>query len=343
MNQIIKEMADLCDRDESFVLATVITRNGSAPRSAGAKMLVKADGSTSGTVGGGILEAQVERLAAEVMHHHRTTIRGFQFSGQDAATMDAICGGEVEVLVEWVDTSESTVTAIIHYLQITVSSHRKAWLVTVLPTSSTSSSWALVHVDGKITGSLPPGLSLEMILQIRHPDLVEFEGQKAMVEPINIIEGTAYIFGAGHVSHSLAEFTEAVGFWTVVLDDRSEYANRLRFPKADEIIILDSFSDALSKIKIDRDSFIVIVTRGHQNDLTVLAQVLKTKAGYIGMIGSRRKCEMIFKELRQLGYSEGDIMRVHAPIGFPIEAETPEEIGISIVAEMIQARAKLSK
>jgi xanthine dehydrogenase accessory factor len=343
MNQIINEMVDLCDRGESFVLATVITRNGSAPRSAGAKMLVRADGSTAGTVGGGILEAQVERLAAEVMNHHRTTVRGFQFSGQDAATMDAICGGEVEVLVQWVDTNDSNVTAIIQYLQVAITSHRKAWLVTVLPTANTTSSWSLVHADSKITGSLPPGLSLEMILQIRHPDLVEFEGQQAMVEPINIIAGTAFIFGAGHVSHSLAEFTEAVGFWTVVLDDRSEYANRLRFPKADEVIVLDSFSNALGKIEIDCDSFIVIVTRGHQNDLTVLAQVLKTKAGYIGMIGSRRKCEMIFKELCLSGYSEGDIMRVHAPIGLPIEAETPEEIGISIAAEMIQARAKLSK
>jgi xanthine dehydrogenase accessory factor len=243
MNQIINEMADLCSRGESFVLATVITSNGSAPRSAGAKMLVKADGSTAGTVGGGILEAQVERLAAEVMNHHRTTVRGFQFSGLDAATMDAICGGEVEVLVQWVDTNDFIMTAIIQYLQVAVKSHRKAWLVTVLPKANAMSSWALVHVDGKITGSLPPGLSFEMIIQTHHPDLIDFGGQQAMVEPINIITGTAYIFGAGHVSRSLAEFTTTVGFWTVVLDDRSEYANRQRFPKADEVIVLDSFSN----------------------------------------------------------------------------------------------------
>jgi len=341
MNQIIYEMADLCTRGESFVLATVITRNGSAPRSAGAKMLVKSDGSTTGTVGGGILEAQVERLAADVMNNHSAIVQGFQFSGKDAATMDAICGGQVEVLVEWLDANDSKLAAIIQDLQAAVTSHRKAWLVTVLPTASATSSQALVHPDSSVIGSLPPGLSLEIVLETRHPNLVDF-GQQAMVEPINIA-GTAYIFGAGHVSRSLAEFTEAVGFWTVVLDDRSEYANRQRFPKADELIVLDSFSDSLGKIEIDRDSLIVIVTRGHQNDLTVLAQVLKTGAGYIGMIGSRHKCELIFQELRRLGYSEEDIMRVHAPIGLPIEAETPEEIGISIAAEMIQARAKLSK
>ena len=304
-------------------------------------MLVKADGSTIGTVGGGLLEADVRRLASEIMNNHSAIVQGFQFSGKDAATMDAICGGQVEVLVEWLDANDSKLAAIIQDLQAAVTSHRKAWLVTVLPTASAMSSQALVHLDSSVIGSLPPGLSLEIVLETRHPNLVDF-GQQAMVEPVNIA-GTAYIFGAGHVSRSLAEFTEAVGFWTVVLDDRSEYANRQRFPKADELIVLDSFSDSLGKIEIDRDSLIVIVTRGHQNDLTVLAQVLKTGAGYIGMIGSRHKCELIFQELRRLGYSEEDIMRVHAPIGLPIEAETPEEIGISIAAEMIQARAKLSK
>ena len=110
MDQIINEMAELWDRGESFVLATVITRNGSAPRSAGAKMLVKANGSTTGTVGGGILEARVERLAAEVMNHHRAIVQGFQFSGKDAATMDAICGGEVDVFVQWLDANDSKMT-----------------------------------------------------------------------------------------------------------------------------------------------------------------------------------------------------------------------------------------
>ena len=100
------------------------------------------------------------------------------------------------------------------------------------------------------------------------------------------------------------------------------------------------FSDALAKVEIDRDSYVVIVTRGHLNDRAVLEQVLKREAGYIGMIGSRRKCELIFQELRKEGFSDEDIRRVHAPIGLPIDAETPEEIGVSIVAEMIRDRAK---
>ncbi len=92
---------------------------------------------------------------------------------------------------------------------------------------------------------------------------------------------------------------------------------------------------------VDRDSYTVIVTRGHLNDQAVLEQLLRSPAAYIGMIGSRRKCELIFQDLRKNGYSEEDIKRVHAPIGVPIQAETPEEIGVSIVAEMIRERAAL--
>lgn len=340
MNQLIQEMIDLCNGGESFVLATVITRNGSAPRSAGAKMLVKADGSTAGTVGGGILEAKVERLAAEVLQNHIAVIRGFEFSGKDAATMDAICGGRVDVLVEWWDVKDAQLAAVIQGLQTASLGHRKAWQVTGLPSGDGPSTHALVRPDGSVIGVLPPGLVAGTVSNTRHFELVSLGQRQAMLEPVNI-SGTTFIFGAGHVSRSLAEFTAAVGFWTVVLDDRPEFANRQRFPLADEVIVLDSFEGVLSKIEIDRDSFVVIVTRGHQNDRKVLAQMLNTDAGYIGMIGSRRKCELIYQELRKTGCSEEDIRRVHAPIGLPIRAETPEEIGISIVAEMIQTRANL--
>jgi len=332
-------MADLQSRGEPFVLATVISRNGSAPRSAGARMLIRADGSTSGTVGGGILEARVQRLAAEVMVNHTAVIQGFSFTGKDASTMDSICGGQVEVLVEWLDSKDPALAEVIMGLQEAASHHLKAWLVTCLPARSSSPLHALVHPDGRVTGCLPPGLSTDTVVAIRHPDLVHFGQQQAMIDPVNI-NGTAYVFGAGHVSRSLAEFTASVGFWTVVLDDRPEFANPQRFPLADQLVVLDSFSDALAKVEIDRDSYVVIVTRGHLNDRAVLEHVLKTEAGYIGMIGSRRKCELIFQELRKEGFSDEDIRRVHAPIGLPIDAETPEEIGVSIVAEMIRDRAK---
>ncbi len=339
MKRLFSEMAALVSRAESFALATVISRDGSAPRAAGARMLARQDGTTLGTVGGGVLEAQVEQLSRQVQQDHRPVVQSFQFSGKDAANMDAICGGQVDVLVEWVDAANPALVDLFTGLNAAIVDRQKVWLVTELPPTEETRVRALVRQDGRQTGALPPGLSVEAICEMRLPGRLSLDQKSYYVEPLAIAE-TAYIFGAGHVSRSLAEFTKAVGFWTVVLDDRADYASAARFPTADQVIVVETFTDAFCQIEVDRDSFLVIVTRGHLHDYTVLAQALHTPAGYIGMIGSRRKCQLIFDELRQQGYTEADIQRVHAPIGLPIQSETPEEIGVSIVAEMIQARAQ---
>jgi xanthine dehydrogenase accessory factor len=127
----------------------------------------------------------------------------------------------------------------------------------------------------------------------------------------------------------------------VVLDDRSDFANKERFPKADRIIVIPSYENLFSGLDIDQDSYLVIVTRGHLHDKTVLEQSLRTKAGYIGMIGSRRKQHLVYEELLEKGFTEDDLKRVHNPIGLDIHAETPEEIAVSIVAELISARSRI--
>jgi xanthine dehydrogenase accessory factor len=128
------------------------------------------------------------------------------------------------------------------------------------------------------------------------------------------------------------------GFRVEVLDDRAEFARSDRFPEASGVHVLPSFYQAMTGFPIDSAAHIVIVTRGHLHDKTVLAQALKTPADYIGMIGSRRKRDTIYKELRKEGFSDADLARVHCPIGLDIGAETPEEIAVSIVAEMISVR-----
>jgi len=339
MQQVIREMSIQVSRGEPFVLATVVTRNGSAPRSAGAKMLVRADGSIAGTVGGGKLEAQVLEQAAEIMKNHAAVVNEFFFTGKDASTMDMICGGRVEVLVEWLDAQAPEVIEMVQALQALADTHQKGWLITRLPVNEASGRHMLVSPEKVFTGTLPEGLELKTVRTSRQPVLLKAHKQDCLVEPVNI-SGTVYIFGAGHVSRSLADFTQAVGFWTVVIDDRPEFANRQRFPCADQIIVPKNFAAALDGLEIDEDSYIVIVTRGHLHDQIVLAQALKSTAGYIGMIGSRRKCELIFQDLLKNGFTATDIQRVYAPIGLPIKAETPEEIGVSITAELIKARAE---
>jgi len=167
---------------------------------------------------------------------------------------------------------------------------------------------------------------------------VKVEERRYFVEP-TVLPGTLYLFGAGHVSRSVAEMASLVDFRTVVLDDRAEFANAERFPGAELLQVVPSFNRSFEGLDIDRDGFVVILTRGHLHDKTVLEQALKTDAGYIGMIGSRRKRDLIYQELLMKGFSQSELERVHAPIGLAIGAETPEEIAVSIVAELIQVRA----
>jgi xanthine dehydrogenase accessory factor len=164
------------------------------------------------------------------------------------------------------------------------------------------------------------------------------DGQRFLVEALRPT-GTVYLFGAGHLSQRIAPLSQSVGFRTVVLDDRQDYANRERFPEPAEIVPLNSF-DVLPALPIDENSYLVIVTRGHLYDRVVLEQVLRSGAAYIGMIGSRSKRDLVFKEMINHGYGEEELARVHAPIGTNIGAETPEELAVSIVGELIQVRAK---
>jgi xanthine dehydrogenase accessory factor len=155
------------------------------------------------------------------------------------------------------------------------------------------------------------------------------------------VPGTLFLFGGGHVSQKLAPLADTLGFRIVVVDDRSEFANPERFPQAEEFVVPDSYENAIQQGDIDAESYLVIVTRGHLHDKTVLAQALRTPAAYIGMIGSIRKRDAIYDELRAVGFTDHDFRRVHSPIGLKIGAESPEEIAVSIAAELIQVRSGL--
>ncbi|UCH07589.1 MAG: XdhC family protein [Deltaproteobacteria bacterium] len=159
---------------------------------------------------------------------------------------------------------------------------------------------------------------------------------EVFVEPI-VPEPCLFIFGAGHISLFLAKLGKMVGFKVVVIDDRPEFANADRFPEADEVIAQD-FHLAFPQLTTNRASYIAIVTRGHLQDETVLEWAVKTDAAYIGMIGSRKKNQTVLSHLHSKGVSKKRLGEVHAPIGLHINAETPEEIAVSIIAEIIKTR-----
>jgi xanthine dehydrogenase accessory factor len=165
--------------------------------------------------------------------------------------------------------------------------------------------------------------------------------QRFLVETLRPT-GTVYLFGAGHVSQRISPLSQSVGFRTVVLDDRAEFANCDRFPAPAEVVQIESF-ESLPPLRIDEDSYLVIITRGHAYDRVVLQQVVRSGAAYIGMIGSRSKRDQVYQQMMLQGFREDELARVHSPIGTNIGAETPEELAVSIVGELIQVRAKREK
>jgi xanthine dehydrogenase accessory factor len=362
MKNIFEDMVQLLVRGENFALATIIARSKSAPRTVGARMLVRADGTIIRSIGGGLLEAQVQQTAAEVFKTRNARIRDFLLTGEDPE-MSMICGGQTEVLIEFVDAADSMNLKIHQELLEVRSARQRAWLLTAIQSKGEeglTTGRCLIKSDGSFVGVAAIGAAVGVgtgspiglfsdksdtsndlldVASSRDPVLVAWGRQRLLIEPISS-ETTAYIFGAGHISQELAPLTKRVGFRTVVLDDRQEFANRERFETADQVIVINSFDRALDELEIDQDSYLVIVTRGHIHDETVLAQALRTNAGYIGMIGSRTKRDATFRTLASEGFTSQDFARVYSPIGLSIGAESPEEIAVSIVGELIKVRAE---
>jgi len=148
---------------------------------------------------------------------------------------------------------------------------------------------------------------------------------------------TLYLFGGGHVSLAVARVARTAGFRVEVIDDRPAFANPERFPEAERTHVLP-METAVSSLPIGRDGYLVAVTRGHQHDEPVIEQAIRTPAAYIGMIGSRRKVEIMWRRLKERGASDEQLSRVHAPIGLPIGADSPGEIAVAIVAQLIEVR-----
>lgn len=342
MKKIAQTACELLDKGEAFVLATIVSHSGSTPRTSGSKMIVTADGRGVGTIGGGLLEAGAMSRSVELIGLGQSAIMPFDLSHDTVDSMDMICGGQAEVLLDCVPPTEMNRTVFGRWRQMLGESQRGS-LLTVFTESKNrlgATAHCLATVDREIVGDFPlSDMKREKVLALAAESStvrkLVFDGAFVVIEPAHRAP-TVYFFGAGHVARSTAAMAAMVDFRVSVADDREAYANRQRFRDASEIRVLERFDDAFSGLSVNRDDFIVILTRGHLHDKTVLAQALKTGAGYIGMIGSRRKRDAIYGALLKEGFSQRDIDRVHSPIGLSIGAETPEEIAVSIVAELIQ-------
>jgi xanthine dehydrogenase accessory factor len=257
-----------------------------------------------------------------------------------------ICGGEVELLVDFLDGEDFACRTLFDEVRKRQEANRPAWLVRSIRIAQDGglgkTGIGLMDEEGFDPGTLAAPLpEIDRLKEARRraePVLIDFGELRYFIQPAGLSE-TLFIFGAGPIARELAPIGSTLGFRTVVIDDRAEVATAERFPSAAGIIVADSYEDCFRRLEFDASSSIVIVTHAHAHDRIVLSLALKTNAGYIGMISSRRKREMIYAALRQEGVAEIDLEPVHCPIGLAIGAQTPAEIAVSIAAELIAVRA----
>jgi xanthine dehydrogenase accessory factor len=334
----------LLENANEFAWVTIVNQVGSSPRHLGTSMVVRADASIAGTVGGGALEAAAIRESVEAIKRASSTLFDFHLNNNDSANLGMICGGSGVLLIDYI--SPSNVGARDYFASLVPLLERggKGWSVSAIPAvrdTVWTSATCLIDSSEQISGSpaRDENLLRGLIREGRTAqEPLAGDGSTYFLHSIGL-QGAAYVFGAGHCGQKLVSVLSLVDFHTTVVDDRANFANSERFPTADGVLVVDSFEGAVEQLPIDDDSYIVIVTRGHLHDRGVLEQALRTPAAYIGMIGSRKKIAQTFEALHQRGFSDADLARVHSPIGLPIGAETPEEIAVSIAAEMIQTRA----
>lgn len=266
--ELFRTAMELMERQTNFVLAAITESSGSAPRKAGAKMLILPSGKTYGTVGGGSIEYAASQDGLAAITTEKSFTKEYDLSNSKAAELGMICGGRVTIHFQYV-------------------SHEDEQFYTYF--------------------------------------------REQMMKPGRCV----YIFGGGHVAQELVPVLNHLDFSCIVFDDRPEFANSNLFPDAAKCIVGD-FSNLSDYVQIESEDFVCIMTRGHEFDYIVQKQILHTPAQYIGVMGSRKKTQIIRGKLLADGFEETQIARGKSPIGLDIHAETPAEIAISIAGELIQ-------
>jgi xanthine dehydrogenase accessory factor len=343
MEKILKETIRLLENEKSVVWATVVDHKGSIPRKTASRMLIGSNGDTLGSIGGGRLEAEAMESAKALHQKQGSLLLDISMTGQEVAETEMICGGQARIYVELLSTG---VLPFIRKLYETFLQKKDALFLTLIDKKNRSfeETHYILDPSGKlnVVPKLPNNTTVEIEKVIENGQIATLfphpNGGFLFLEPLRR-SSLLYIFGGGHISLDLAWMAERIGFQVIVVDDRKAFAHRDRFPMALDVWA-GPYKEALKDVELGKDDFVVIVTRGHLFDLDVLREVIVQSPDYIGMIGSRRKKAMIFGQLQKEGISQKRLDAVHAPIGLDIKAETPAEISISIIAEMIMIRAK---
>lgn len=318
-------------------VASVARRRGSLPMSGTAKMFVTIGGARFGTVGGGCLEAEIIERALDVAERREPVLTRHTLNAELAGDYGLTCGGTVDLLVEPVYPDETL--ALVYGAAIaSLARGERAVLVT-------GRHWAEKPAKGLVTaresiGQLTPALfsaARALPPDRESPTLV----RSGLLEVVSSAPALT-VFGAGHVGRAIARAATAAGWRVTIVDDRPEYADPARLPEIDRIVCCD-FGDVRAALPLEAAGYCVVATRGHQHDALIVEQLVSRPLRYLGMLGSRRKAELTKKLLIRAGVPPEQLAALRSPVGLPIGADTPEEIAVSVVAEMIAERRRDSR
>ncbi len=365
VKRIFVELAEITNKGTLCAFGEVIDAKGSTPQKPGAKAIFFNDGRLSGTLGGGCLEAEAIRVAIECMRNQTRTLLSVRLDSNYGFDDGLICGGTVRIFLDGKPDEHAPLWKAVADL---LCSRRKGALVTVVNAQDPAlvgARW-LVEMEPVLycsdeTASMP---NLRLVAQSPEnvPTLTEnefnfvrqaIENRDELIASIPLAGTEAEVFieplipkphliiaGAGHIGSALAHLASLLEFEVTVVDDRPSFANRERLPEVDNVLVGD-IAQTVASQPMDKDTYIVIVTRGHRHDSEVLKAVINRidEVAYIGMIGSRRKIKLIYDKMIAQGIATHDqLARVHAPIGIDIGGESVWEIALSIASELVWVR-----
>ncbi len=338
-----KDLASALENESGVTLCTIIERRGSVPREVGARMLVKKDGSIIGTVGGGIGEHEVIQTARESIKKNQSCLVDFSLAGEQGLDSAAICGGHFTVFISHWSQAEDSDLAIA--VAATLKGSRAHYLLESLPQKESDKvERGLFNHEGQRVTKTPN--------RAVSPETLQIEGKagttNAAVQRISIdqqdyllseitLPPQMIIFGGGHLALPLAEMANWCRFAVTIIDDRPEFSNPHRFPAADQVVTAP-MEKVLNLYTPGSNTYLVLITREHKHDYILLKQLLGTEYAYLGMIGSKRRTSQIKQRLIDEGFNPNEIKGLYSPIGLTIGAQTPAEIAISIMAEIIEKR-----
>ncbi len=340
MRDLLPEIERWRQAGKQVAIATIVQVYGSALRPLGSKMACTSAGDIAGSVSGGCIEGAVYEEAQKVMKHGRPKLLEYGVANESAWEIGLACGGTIQV---WV---ESLAPQVYTTLKQCLDAGQLVALATIIAGTGLGSK-LLIWPGGRTQGTLGSAELTEQVIRYAADRLPTHDPGRAMFDtangPVDVFVEVfpplprLIIVGAVHIAIPLVTFAKTLGFRTIVVDARSAFATRERFPHADEMIV-EWPSTAMSRLGPDEATYIVVVTHDDKLDIPALQTALASPARYIGILGSTTSHAKRARSLRQLGITDEQLARIRAPIGLDVGAVGPEEIALSIIAEMIAVR-----